>query len=190
MRQMGCAAGIRRERAYHRYNSYRGPGGKASQTSSVATSRRMAPGRNWVPMSPSSSSPSVRFTSPGLRLCQQRDRRPPISMPNLAQQQEMLQILMDAKPAGVEPILHFGHGMAVPARNLHQHACRERFHPEHMSRKGNCIDNGATEQALGTIWRRILSRPRLADLRRASKPTSTPTYRTRKSRKTPTSPWA
>ena len=38
--------------------------GKASRTSSVATSRPMAPGRNWVPMSPSSSSPSVRPTSP------------------------------------------------------------------------------------------------------------------------------
>ena len=63
-REMGLRCGIRRERAYHRYNSYRGTWGKASRTSSVATSRPMAPGRNWVPMSPSSSSPSVRPTSP------------------------------------------------------------------------------------------------------------------------------
>ena len=63
-REMGLRCGTRRETNYHRYNSYRGTWGKASRTSSVATSRPMAPGRNWVPMSPSSSSPSVRPTSP------------------------------------------------------------------------------------------------------------------------------
>ena len=40
-----------------------------------------------------------------------------ISMcPNLAQQQEMLQILMDAKPAGVEPILHSDMGWQYQPR--------------------------------------------------------------------------
>ena len=64
MREMGLRCGIRRERAYHRYNSYRGTWGKASTTSSAATLKPMALGRKWVPMSPSSSSPSVRPTSP------------------------------------------------------------------------------------------------------------------------------
>ena len=27
------------------------------------------------------------------------------------------------------------HGMAVPARDLRQHACRERFHPEHVTQR-------------------------------------------------------
>ena len=70
MREMGLRCSIRRERAYHRYNSYKGNVGQSSATSSAATSRPMGPGRNWVPTSPSSSSPSVRPTSLRLRLRQ------------------------------------------------------------------------------------------------------------------------
>ena len=40
--------------------------------------------------------------------------------------------------------------MAVPTRDLHQNARRERFHPEHVTQR-NCIDNGATEQVFGHL---------------------------------------
>ena len=68
----------------------------------------------------------------------------------LGQQQEMLQILMDAKPAGVEPILH------SDMEWQYQHETYVRTFADNgfiqnMSRKGNCIDNGATEQVFGHL---------------------------------------
>ena len=74
-----------------------------------------------------------------------------ISMcPNLAQQQEMLQILMDAKPAGVEPILHSDMGWQYQHETSIS-ALAENGFIQSMSRTGNCIDNGATEQVFGHI---------------------------------------
>ena len=74
-----------------------------------------------------------------------------ISMcPNLAQQQEMLQILMDAKPAGVEPILHSDMGWQYQHETYISTLAENGF-IQSMSRKGNCIDNGATEQVFGHL---------------------------------------
>ena len=74
-----------------------------------------------------------------------------ISMcPNLAQQQEMLQILMDAKPAGVEPILRSDMGWQYQHETYISMLADNSF-IQSMSRKGNCIDNGATEQVFGHI---------------------------------------
>ena len=74
-----------------------------------------------------------------------------ISMcPNLAQQQEMLQILMDAKPAGVEPILHSDMGWQYQHETYIRTLAENGF-IQSMSRKGNCIDNGATEQVFGHL---------------------------------------
>ena len=74
-----------------------------------------------------------------------------ISMcPNLAQQQEMLQILMDAKPAGVEPILHSDMGWQYQHETSISTLAENGF-IQSMSRTGNCIDNGATEQVFGHL---------------------------------------
>ena len=74
-----------------------------------------------------------------------------ISMcPNLAQQQEMLQMLMDAKPAGVEPILHSDMGWQYQHETYISTLADNGF-IQSMSRKGNCIDNGATEQVFGHL---------------------------------------
>ena len=74
-----------------------------------------------------------------------------ISMcPNLVQQQEMLQILMDAKPAGVEPILHSDMGWQYQHETYIRTLADNGF-IQSMSRKGNCIDNGATEQVFGHL---------------------------------------
>jgi len=59
----GCAAAYAAKRTTTGTTPTRDPWDKASTTSSAATSRPMGPGRNWVPMSPSSNSPSVRPTS-------------------------------------------------------------------------------------------------------------------------------
>ena len=70
--------------------------------------------------------------------------------PDLAQQEEMLSMLMAAKPEGARPVLHSDMGWR------YQHATyvaklRENGFVQSMSRKGNCIDNGATEQVFGHI---------------------------------------
>ena len=70
--------------------------------------------------------------------------------PDLAQQEEMLAMLVAAKPEGAAPVLHSDMGWQ------YQHASyvaklRENGFVQSMSRKGNCIDNGATEQVFGHI---------------------------------------
>ena len=59
-------------------------------------------------------------------------------------------MLMAAKPEGASPVLHSDMGWQ------YQHASyvaklRENGFVQSMSRKGNCIDNGATEQVFGHI---------------------------------------
>ena len=74
-----------------------------------------------------------------------------ISMcPNLAQQQEMLQVLMDAKPEGVEPVLHSDMGWQYQ-HEFYVRTLADNGFIQSMSRKGNCIDNGATEQVFGHL---------------------------------------
>ena len=70
--------------------------------------------------------------------------------PDLAQQKEMLGMLVAAKPEGARPVLHSDMGWQ------YQHAAyvgtlAENGFVQSMSRKGNCIDNGATEQVFGHI---------------------------------------
>ena len=74
-----------------------------------------------------------------------------ISMhPDLAQQEEMLEMLLAAKPEGARPVLHSDMGWQ------YQHAAyvgalAENGFVQSMSRKGNCLDNGATEQVFGHL---------------------------------------
>ena len=62
----------------------------------------------------------------------------------------MLQILMDAKPAGVEPILHSDMGWQYQHETYIRTLADNGF-IQSMSRKGNFIDNGATEQVFGHL---------------------------------------
>ena len=96
--------------------------------------------------------------------------------PNLAQQQEMLQILMDSKPAGAEPILHSDMGWQYQHETYISTLADNGF-IQSMSRKGNCIDNGATEQVFGHIKDEFFA-AETGRHSRASKPTSTLTSRT------------
>ncbi len=106
--------------------------GQASTTSRPRL-QPMGPDRNWVPMSPSSRSPSVRglhvrsTTSPARSWS-------PISMhPNLAQQQEMLQILMDAKPQGARADLALSDmGWQSNQHETCVRTFRRQRHPEHL----------------------------------------------------------
>ena len=152
MREMGLRCGIRRERAYHRYNSYKGNVGQSFDNIIGRNFKATGP---WQKMGTDVTEFKLSFgkayLAPVYDFASKEIVAHSISMhPNLAQQQEMLQILMDAKPAGVEPILH------SDMRWQYQHetyisTLAENGFIQSMSRKGNCIDNGATEQVFGHL---------------------------------------
>ena len=68
----------------------------------------------------------------------------------MAQQHELLDQLVSKKPKDSRPILHSDMGWQYQQSGW----CRrleEAGVVQSMSRKGNCIDNGATEQVFGHI---------------------------------------
>ena len=70
--------------------------------------------------------------------------------PNFEQIREMLQGLTEKLPEGATPIFHSDQGWQ------YQHAEYQRYLKEHniiqsMSRKGNCMDNGAMENFFGRL---------------------------------------
>ena len=152
MREMGLRCGIRRERAYHRYNSYKGSVGQSFNNIIGRDFKATGP---WQKMGTDVTEFKLSFgkayLAPVYDFASKEIVAHSISMhPNLAQQQEMLQILMDAKPAGVEPILHSDMGWQYQHETYISTLAENGF-IQSMSRKGNCIDNGATEQVFGHL---------------------------------------
>ena len=140
MREMGLRCGIRRERAYHRYNSYKG---EVGQSFDNIIGRDFKADGPWQKMGTDVTEFKLSFgkayLAPVYDFASKEIVAHSISMrPDRAQQQEMLHMLMDAKPQGAprsRADLALGHGMAVPTRDLHQRARRERFHPEHVTQR-------------------------------------------------------
>ena len=152
MREMGLRCGICRERAYHRYNSYKGSVGQSFKNIIGRDFKATGP---WQKMGTDVTEFKLSFgkayLAPVYDFASKEIVAYSISMcPNLAQQQEMLQILMDAKPAGVEPILHSDMGWQYQHETYISTLAENGF-IQSMSRKGNCIDNGATEQVFGHL---------------------------------------
>ena len=152
MREMGLRCGICRERAYHRYNSYKGDVGQSfdniigrdfkatgpwQKLGTDVTEFKLSFGKAYL--APVCDFASKEIVAHSISMC-----------PNLAQQQEMLQILMEAKPAGAEPILHSDMGWQYQHKAYIRTLADNGF-IQSMSRKGNCIDNGATEQVFGHL---------------------------------------
>ena len=84
--------------------------------------------------------------------------------PDLAQTREMLEELSKRLPQGAKPVLHSDQGWQ------YQHAMFQRYLEEHhitqsMSRKGNCMDNGAMVflweiEGGNVLWREVRERGR------------------------------
>ncbi len=70
--------------------------------------------------------------------------------PNLEQIREMLQGLFERLPNGVTPIFHSDQGWQYQ-HNEYQRSLREHNIKQSMSRKGNCMDNGAMENFFGRL---------------------------------------
>ena len=152
MREMGLRCGICRERAYHRYNSYKGSVGQSFDNIIGRDFKATGP---WQKLGTDVTEFKLSFgkayLAPVYDFASKEIVAHSISMrPNLAQQQEMLQILMDSKPEGVEPILHSDMGWQYQHETYIRTLADNGF-IQSMSRKGNCIDNGATEQVFGHL---------------------------------------
>ena len=152
MREMGLRCGIRRETKYHRYNSYKGDVGQSFDN---IIGRDFKADRPWQKMGTDVTEFKLSFgkayLAPVYDFASKEIVAHSISMrPDLAQQQEMLHMLMDAKPQGAEPILHSDMGWQYQHK-AYISALADNGFIQSMSRKGNCIDNGATEQVFGHL---------------------------------------
>lgn len=150
MREMGARCGIRRETDCHRYNPYRGAVG---ETSGNVIGRDFAADGPWQKM----GTDATGFKQPWGRACfapvhdfgsEEMVAWSASASPDMARQAELLDRLLAKMPEGATPALHGDMG------RQHRHAAwRGRLGGagivQSMSRKGNCIDNGATGQVFG-----------------------------------------
>lgn len=152
MREMGIRCGIRRETDYHRYNSYKGVVGETFEN---VIGRDFGANGPWEKMGTDVTefkqswgkayfAPIYDFGSKEI-VAWSTSRRP-----DMAQQMTLLDRLLAKMPEGETPVLHSDMGWQ------YQHEAwtgrlREAKITQSMSRKGNCIDNGATEQVFGHI---------------------------------------
>jgi putative transposase len=152
MREMGLRCGMRRETDYHRYNSYKGVVGETFEN---VIGRDFAADGPWQkmgtdvtefkqPWGKAHFAPVYDFGSKEI-VAWSTSRHP-----DMAQQGELLDMLIAKKPDGARPVPHSDMGWQ------YQHAkwvkgLKGAGIVQSMSRKGNCIDNGATEQVFGHL---------------------------------------
>lgn len=152
MHEAGISCGIRRETDYHRYNSYRG---EVGETFGNAIGRDFAADGPWQKMGTDVTEFKCSFGKAYLAPVYDFGSKEIVAHsisahPDLAQQEEMLAMLMAAKPEGTRPILHSDMGWQYQ-HATYVGALAENGFTQSMSRKGNCIDNAATEQVFGHL---------------------------------------
>jgi transposase InsO family protein len=150
MNEMGLRCGIRRETDYHRYNSYRGVVGETFEN---VLGRDFSADGPWQKMGTDVTEFKCSFGKAYLAPAYDFGSKEIVAWsisesPGLAQQEEMLAMLMAAKPEGASPVLHSDMGWQYQ-HATYVSALAENGFTQSMSRKGNCIDNGATEQVFG-----------------------------------------
>lgn len=150
MREMGMSCGIRRGSGRRRYSSYRG---RVGSTFENVLGRDFAADGPWQKMGTDVTelrqpwgkayfAPVYDFGSKEIVAWSTSPR------PDMAQQHELLDRLLARMPEGARPVLHSDMGWQ------YQHAgwcdrLRAAGVVQSMSRKGNCLDNAATEQVFG-----------------------------------------
>ncbi len=152
MREMGIRCGIRRETDYHRYNSYRGVVGETFENIVGRDFSADGPWRKMgtdvtefkQPWGKAYFAPVYDFGSKEIVAWSTS------TSPDMEQQADLLDRLLERMPEGARPVLHSDMGWQ------YQHAgwcgrLKAAGIVQSMSRKGNCIDNGATEQVFGHI---------------------------------------
>lgn len=152
MNEMGPSCGIRRETDRHRYNSYKG---EVGETFGNVLGRDFKADGPWQKMGTDVTEFSCSFGKAYLAPVYDFGSKEIVAhsispRPDLAQQEEMLEMPLAAKPEGARPALHSDMGWQYQHAS-YVGALAENGIVQSMSRKGNCIDNGATEQVFGHI---------------------------------------
>ncbi len=152
MREMGLRCGIRRETDCHRYNSYKG---EVGETFENVLGRDFEADGPWQKMGTDVTEFRCSFGKAHLAPAYDFGSKEIVAWsvsehPDLAQQEGMLDMLMAAKPEGARPVMHSDMGWQYQ-HAVYVGALAENGFTQSMSRKGNCIDNGATEQVFGHI---------------------------------------
>lgn len=152
MNEMGLRCGIRRETDHHRYSSYRG---KVGETFENALGRDFAADGPWQKMGTDVTGFKCSFGKAYLAPVYDFGSKEIVAWsisesPGLAQQEEVLAMLVAAKPGGASPVLHSDMGWQCQHPS-YVAKLRENGFVQSMSRRGNCIDNGATEQVFGHL---------------------------------------
>ena len=152
MRRMGLRCRIRAANPWRRYSSYRGETGghvhnllkrdfdaerPFSKLGTDVTEFKVAGGKAYLaPVYDMASKEIVAWD---------------VSRhPDMDQQKRLLAMLAERLPAGTEPILHSDMGWQYQHRWWREELGRLGIR-QSMSRKGNCLDNAATEQVFGHL---------------------------------------
>lgn len=152
MYEMSLKCGVRRETHYHRYNSYKELVGKTFEN--VLERNFMAKGP-WEKMSTDVTEFKLSFSKAYLVPVYDFGSKEIVAYsiskhPDLIQQKEMLEMLMAAKPEGTNPMLHSDMGWQYQHATYVEALDNNDF-IQSMLRKGNCINNGTTEQVFGHL---------------------------------------
>ena len=152
MNEMGLRCGIRRETDHHRYSSYRG---KVGETFENVLGRDFAADGPWQKMGTDVTefkqpwgkayfAPVYDFGSKEIVAWSTS------TSPNMDQQELLLDRLLERMPGDARPVLHSDMGWQYQHPRWTERL-RAAGITQSMSRKGNCIDNGATEQVFGHL---------------------------------------
>ncbi len=152
MNEMGLRFRIRKEAGRHGYSSYRGAVGETFEN---VIGRDFSADGPWQKLGTDVTEFKLSFGRAYLALAYDFGSKEIVAWsisehPDLAQQEEMLEALMAAKPEGASPVMHSDMGWQ-DQHDLYVSALRGNGFTQSMSRKGNCIDNGATEQVFGHL---------------------------------------
>jgi putative transposase len=152
MHEMGISCGIRRENPYRKYSSYKGHVGHICKN---LIKRNFRADHPWQKMGTDVTEFAQKWGKAYLAPVYDFASKEIIAWsispsPNMAQQNKLLDQLFSKMPEGVHPILHSDMGwqyqQKIWNKRLEEHGIIQS-----MSRKGNCLDNGATEQIFGHL---------------------------------------
>ena len=152
MRRMGLRCAIRRPNPCRKYSSYKGDTGAGTPN---LLKRDFAADRPWMKLGTDVTEFKVAggkaYLAPVYDMGSKEIVAWDISRhPDMGQQRRLLAMLGERLPAGATPILHSDMGWQYQHQwwrdRLAQLGIRQS-----MSRKGNCLDNAATEQVFGHL---------------------------------------
>ena len=152
MREMGIRCGIRRETDYHRHNSYKGVVGETFESVIGRDFSADGPWRKMgtdvtefkQPWGKAYFAPVYVFGSKEIVAWSTSTN------PDMEQQELLLDRLLERMPEGARPVLHSDMGWQYQHEKWTRRLKRSEV-TQSMSRKGNCLDNGATEQVFGHL---------------------------------------